>query len=127
MSLSTASNWIWNFFIGFFSPFITKAIDFRYGYLFAGCNLVAAAMVYFFVIEGQGRTLEEIDTMYLEHVTPWKSTQWVPPSAEQMAKIRRQAGTELDASASDTAVNGEKNETLRPKDTQNGASHQERV
>lgn len=66
MALSTASNWIWNFNIGFFTPFITKAIDFRYGYVFAGCNFVAALIVYFFVIEGQGRTLEEIDTMYLE-------------------------------------------------------------
>lgn len=30
MALSTASNWIWNFCIGFFTPFITGAIDFRY-------------------------------------------------------------------------------------------------
>lgn len=70
MALSTASNWIWNFMIAFFTPFITKAIDFRYGYVFAGCNLVAAMLVYFFVIEGQGRTLEEIDSAYLEVSVP---------------------------------------------------------
>lgn len=66
MALSTASNWTWNFMIGFFTPFITKAIDFRYGYVFAACNFVAALIVYFFVIEGKGRTLEEIDSAYLE-------------------------------------------------------------
>ncbi|GKT55864.1 hexose transporter [Colletotrichum tofieldiae] len=126
MALSTASNWMWNFFIGFFSPFITGAIDFRYGYVFAGCNLVGAAIVYFFVIEGQGRTLEEIDTMYLERVAAWKSTQWVPPSAEEMHRIRKQAGTVLDAIANENAMHGEKSEGLQPKGL-NGTSHQERV
>jgi SP family sugar:H+ symporter-like MFS transporter len=70
MALSTASNWIWNFNIGFFTPFITKAIDFRYGYVFAGCNILGALIVYFFVIEGQGRTIEEIDTAYLDVSIP---------------------------------------------------------
>ncbi|GKT43459.1 hexose transporter 2 [Colletotrichum spaethianum] len=126
MALSTASNWMFNFFIGFFSPFITGAIDFRYGYVFAGCNLVGAAIVYFFVIEGQGRTLEEIDTMYLERVAAWKSTQWVPPSAEEMHRIRKQAGTELDAIANENASQSEKSEGMQSKGV-NGTSHQERV
>lgn len=99
MALSTASNWIWNFCIGFFTPFITGAIDFRYGYVFAACNFLGALVIYFFVIEGQGRTLEEIDTMYLEHVLPWKSTKWVPPPPEHMANIRAKAGVDLDAIA----------------------------
>lgn len=64
MALATASNWTWNFLIAFFTPFITSSIDFRYGYLFAACNFVGGMLVYFFVLEGQGRTLEEIDTMY---------------------------------------------------------------
>lgn len=60
---------------------------------------MGALVIYFFVIEGQGRTLEEIDTMYLEHVLPWKSTKWVPPPPEHMANIRRKAGADLDAIA----------------------------
>ena len=64
MSLSTASNWIWNFLIAFFTPFITSSIDFRYGYVFAACCFTASVTVYFFLLEGQGRTLEEMDTMY---------------------------------------------------------------
>ncbi|PHH85948.1 hypothetical protein CDD83_10947 [Cordyceps sp. RAO-2017] len=97
MALGTASNWTWNFCIGFFTPFIFQAIDFQYGYVFAGCNFAAALLVYFFVVEGQGRTLEEIDTMYLERVTPWKSDSWEPPSAEEMSRIRKRAGLEIDA------------------------------
>ena len=59
MALSTASNWLWNFLLAFFTPFIVSAIDFQYGYVFAGCNVLGGLLVYFFVIEGQGRTLEE--------------------------------------------------------------------
>ncbi|KAL1844639.1 hypothetical protein VTK73DRAFT_2125 [Phialemonium thermophilum] len=95
MALSTASNWIWNFLIAFFTPFITGAIDFRYGYVFAACNLLAAVAVYLFVIEGQGRTLEVIDTMYIKGVKPWHSSKWEPPAPEEIEKIRREAGTEV--------------------------------
>lgn len=77
MALATASNWLWNFLIAFFTPFITSAIDFRLGYVFAGCLFAAAALVYFAVIEGKDRTLEEIDTMYVMRVKPWKSSKYV--------------------------------------------------
>jgi SP family sugar:H+ symporter-like MFS transporter len=56
MAMSTASNWLWNFLLAFFTPFIVGDIDFLYGYVFAGCLFLAAAVVYLFVIEGQGRT-----------------------------------------------------------------------
>ena len=93
MALSTASNWFWNFLLAFFTPFITGAIDFRYGYVFAGCNILGGLCVYFFVIEGQGRTLEEIDTMYIQKVVPWKSSKWVAPPPSELARIRNEAGT----------------------------------
>jgi SP family sugar:H+ symporter-like MFS transporter len=83
MALATASNWGWNFLLAFFSPFITGAIDYRYGYVFAGCNLLAGAIVYFFLIESAGRTIEEIDTMYLIHVPPLKSSKWTTEMIEQ--------------------------------------------
>ncbi|KAF3480870.1 monosaccharide transporter [Arthroderma uncinatum] len=84
MAMATASNWLWNFLLAFFTPFIVGDIDFLYGYVFAGCLLVAAAIVYFGVIEGSGRTLEEIDMMYHLHVKPWKSSKFViPPSLQR--------------------------------------------
>jgi SP family sugar:H+ symporter-like MFS transporter len=102
MGLATASNWIWvcynqylqtvgnlltlsqNFLISFFTPFITGAIDYRYGYVFAACNLLGSVVVYFFLCETRGRSLEEIDTMYIMHVPPRKSTNWVPPQGEDL-------------------------------------------
>lgn len=104
MALATASNWTWNFLIAFFTTFITADIDFAFGYVFAGCNLIGGILVYFFVIEGQGRTLEEIDTMYLERVSPRKSAKWTPPPAEEIARIRKEAGTaEVPASSGSSA------------------------
>jgi MFS transporter, SP family, sugar:H+ symporter len=93
MALSTASNWFWNFLLAFFTPFITGDIDFRYGYVFAGCNVLGGLAVFFFVIEGQGRTLEEIDTMYIQKVIPWQSNKWIAPPASEIARIRAEAGT----------------------------------
>lgn len=85
MALATASNWLWNFLLAFFTPFITNDIGFAYGYVFAGCLLLGAATVYFFVIEGQGRSLEEMDTMYLLGVPPWKSSKYeLPPPEERI-------------------------------------------
>ncbi|KAI9734808.1 MAG: hexose transporter hxt1 [Cirrosporium novae-zelandiae] len=84
MALSTASNWIFNFLIAFFTPFITSAIDYRYGYIFASCCFAGAVLVYFCLIESKGRTLEEIDTMYILYVKPWESENWVAPEGEDL-------------------------------------------
>lgn len=73
MAMCTASNWLWNFLLAFFTPFITGDIQYAYGYVFAGCNLAAFVVVYFFLIESSGRTLEEVDAMYLLHVRPFGS------------------------------------------------------
>ena len=82
MGLATSANWTWNFLISFFTPYIVSAIDFQYGYIFAACCFTGAVTVYFFVPESQGRTLEEIDTMYVMHVPPWKSSGWEPPAGD---------------------------------------------
>ncbi|KAL2032418.1 general substrate transporter [Aureobasidium pullulans] len=84
MGIATASNWTWNFLIAFFTRFITNDIDYRYGYIFAACNFAGAFVAYFFLCEHQGRTLEEIDTMYILHVKPWKSSGWTAPENEEL-------------------------------------------
>lgn len=56
--------------LAFFTPFITGDIQYAYGYVFAGCNLAACLIVFFFLVESSGKTLEEVDTMYLLHVRP---------------------------------------------------------
>ncbi|CCD25511.1 sugar porter family MFS transporter NDAI_0F01930 [Naumovozyma dairenensis CBS 421] len=80
MALGTVSNQMWNFCIGFFTPFITGAIDFYYGYVFMGCLVFAYCYVFAFVPETKGLQLEDVNVMWEEGVLPWKSASWVPPS-----------------------------------------------
>ncbi|GAB0136123.1 hypothetical protein EsDP_00004437 [Epichloe bromicola] len=75
MGLATASNWLWNFLISFFTRFITDEIDYLYGLVFAGCCAALVVIVFFFVIESKDRSLEEIDIMYVQKVNPIKSGQ----------------------------------------------------
>lgn len=85
MSIATAANWMWGFLISFFTPFITSAIHFYYGFVFTGCLLFSFFYVYFFVNETKGLSLEEVDELYASGVVPWKSSKWVPPSGDNLA------------------------------------------
>ena len=73
MAIATAANWTFNFLIGFFTPFITAAIGYSYGFVFAGVILAGASFVYLCVHETKDRSLEAIDQMILNGVKPWKS------------------------------------------------------
>ncbi|AMD19246.1 HBR345Cp [Eremothecium sinecaudum] len=80
MAIATAANWIWGFLISFFTPFITSAIQFRYGFVFAACLIFAFFYIFFFVPETKGLTLEEVEEMWQEDVLPWNSHKWEPKS-----------------------------------------------
>lgn len=82
-----------DFLLAFFTSYITDAIDYRYGYVFAACNFLGALVVYFFVCESQGRSLEEIDTMYVSCVPPWKSSGWVAPEGVDLAQTDKALAT----------------------------------
>ncbi|KAI0808276.1 general substrate transporter [Fomes fomentarius] len=78
-SLATASNWLWNFLLAFFTPFIVNAIQYRYGFIFAACNLTGAVVVYFFLYESSELSLESVDMMYCDpNCKPWTSRNWAP-------------------------------------------------
>ncbi|KAJ2976840.1 hypothetical protein NQ176_g4706 [Zarea fungicola] len=76
MGLATASNWFWNFLISFFTRFITDKIDYLYGLVFAGCCAALIVIVFFFVMESKDRTLEEVDSMYVQRINPITSSKW---------------------------------------------------
>jgi len=63
-----------------FTPFIVKSIKYRYGFIFASCNLLGAVVVYFFLYESSDLTLESVNLMYTDPTCkPWTSRQWAPP------------------------------------------------
>ncbi|TGO32614.1 hypothetical protein BHYA_0302g00120 [Botrytis hyacinthi] len=94
MAFATSANWFWNFMLAFFTPFITNDIQYAYGYVFAGCNLAAFFVVFFFLVESSGRTLEEVDAMYLLEVKPIGSHAYTFDSAT-MATL----GTDINTDA----------------------------
>lgn len=90
-ALSTASNWTWNFLLAFFTPFIVSAIQFRYGFVFAACNLLGAVVVYFFLYESSDLTLETVDQMYCDpECKPWNSRHWAPAGYESRHNLVEQ-------------------------------------
>ncbi|KAL7412779.1 general substrate transporter [Mrakia frigida] len=82
-SLSVSTNWLWNFLLAFFTPFITGDIGYGYGFVFAGANFIGVAIVYFFLKEGSGLSLEHLAALWEDNSTPaWRSGSWVPPGYE---------------------------------------------
>ncbi|PSN72473.1 general substrate transporter [Corynespora cassiicola Philippines] len=81
VALSTASNWLWNFVIGYITPYMVddtegnmkSKVFFVWGTTCTVCVLFA----YFFVPETKGLSLEQVDRM-LEETTPRKSSKWRP-------------------------------------------------
>ena len=50
--------------IAFFSPLADSGIGYNLGFIFMGCNFAAALIVYFFLYESRGLSLENTDVMY---------------------------------------------------------------
>ena len=77
VSLGSASNWIWNFLLSYFSNQIAA----KYGpfimLIFGSILVVAWAYVWLMIPEVKGLALEDVDMLYAEHVKPWKSAAWV--------------------------------------------------
>ncbi|KAG7722486.1 hypothetical protein KL949_000460 [Ogataea haglerorum] len=67
MGIAQSANWIWGFLIAFFTPFISKAIHFAYGFVFFGCVVFSIFFVFAFVPETKGLTLEEVDQLYIDY------------------------------------------------------------
>ncbi|KAK0706645.1 general substrate transporter [Lasiosphaeria miniovina] len=97
MAVATASNWLWNFLMSFFTRFITDAIGYLYGLVFAGCCFGLILIVFFFMIESKDRSLEEVDTMYLLKVNPITSHKWNANNAPG----KPDTGAESDATVHD--------------------------
>lgn len=103
LAIATAGNWVFNFLISFFTRFITDKIHYLYGLVFAACCGVLVCIVFFFVMETKDRTLEEIDTMYVQHVNPITSARW-DSGARGAKEIPRNSTAEASLATNDQAA-----------------------
>lgn len=78
-SLATAGNWLANWMIAFLTPLAADGIGYAFGFVLVATNLAAALIVWFFLFESVGMSLENVDKMYSDpNVKAWQSSKWVP-------------------------------------------------
>jgi sugar porter (SP) family MFS transporter len=81
VALSTASNWLWNFVIGFITPYMVDSdkgnLKTKVFFVWGATCTTCVFFAYFFVPETKGLSLEQVDRM-LEETTPRNSSKWVP-------------------------------------------------
>jgi SP family sugar:H+ symporter-like MFS transporter len=66
--------------IGLLTPHADGAISYSFGFILAGMNLIAVAVVWLFLYESSLLSLESVDIMYsIQDLSPWESAHWVPP------------------------------------------------
>lgn len=70
MSMSTASNWLLNFGIGYATPYLVDDVPGSAGlksnvfWIWSGCCFLCFAFVYFLIPETKGLSLEQVDILY---------------------------------------------------------------
>ncbi|KAJ7784780.1 general substrate transporter [Mycena olivaceomarginata] len=78
IALGSATNWFWNFLLGFFAPRIANDIGPLILLIFFGMLVFGYGYVYLCIPETKGLSLEEVDEMYRSGVKPWNSAEWTP-------------------------------------------------
>ncbi|KAI8904506.1 general substrate transporter [Powellomyces hirtus] len=81
VALATASNWFWNFVLGFTTPYIVDPDEGDLGpkiaFLWAALILAGGVFVYFLVPETRGLALEDVDELFDSGIPPWKSSAFI--------------------------------------------------
>ncbi|KAG0207179.1 hypothetical protein BGX28_001517 [Mortierella sp. GBA30] len=73
VSLSTASNWAFNFILAYAVPPALENIQYRTYFIFAAFCVAMTIHVFLMFPETKGRTLEEMDELFKSDVPAWKT------------------------------------------------------
>jgi sugar porter (SP) family MFS transporter len=81
VALSTASNWLWNFVLGYVTPYMVDSdagdLKAKVFFVWGGCCTLCFLFAFVMVPETKGLSLEQVDKM-LEESTPRTSAKWRP-------------------------------------------------
>lgn len=84
LSITTATNWLLNFAIGYATPYIVDSgpgnanLGVKVFFIWGGCCFVCMFFVYMFIYETKGLSLEEIDELYETVSRAWNSMNFKP-------------------------------------------------
>ncbi|CAK7235885.1 Plasma membrane low glucose sensor [Sporothrix bragantina] len=109
LSMTTASNWFWNFVLGFVTPYMVDSgpgnagLGFKVFFVWTAFCLIAVVFVAGFIYETKGLSLEQVDELFLKCNRAYKSPDFrkneqllVPSgSAEPPAKSTMPSLTEI--------------------------------
>lgn len=98
-AVSTAAIWTFNFLLAQVTPVGFNTINYKYYLIFAIINAAIVPTVYFFFPETNGRSLEDIDEIFLQSRTIWDPRH----IARTLPRMSFQEGTAPDISKDDKA------------------------
>ncbi|KAF8429799.1 general substrate transporter [Tirmania nivea] len=84
LSITTATNWLLNFAIGFATPYLVDPgvgnanLGVKVFFIWGGCCFICMIFVYMFIYETKGLSLEEVDELYETVSQAWKSMHFRP-------------------------------------------------
>ena len=106
MASASVANWLFNFAIGLFIPPGFQHITWRLFIIFGVLCFAAAIQAYLTYPETAGKTIEEIETLFLPGaIKPWKTKPGDSMLAEEIEEIRRKGsvgGRQVSISAGGT-------------------------
>ena len=98
MSMATASNWLWNFGIGYATPYLVNSgagnanLGVKVFFIWGATCFFSAVFAYFCVPETKGLTLEQIDMLY-QHTTPIRSVEYRREHAAELAIVNEKGSS----------------------------------
>ncbi|KAK1238427.1 hypothetical protein MKX07_006573 [Trichoderma sp. CBMAI-0711] len=84
LSMTTATNWLFNWAIAYSTPYLVNYgpgyanLQSKIFFVWFGACFLCIALVWFFIYETKGLSLEEVDELYAEVKVARKSTTWKP-------------------------------------------------
>ncbi|KAK9372539.1 general substrate transporter [Lipomyces chichibuensis] len=110
VALCTMSNWIWNFGIGFATPYMVDSgpgnanLGPKVFFIWGTFCLAAVVFVFLFVFETKGLSLEEVDELYEKVSSARQSSSFVPThalsedikNAENIVDAEKQRGLQVE-------------------------------
>ena len=87
LSMSTATNWLFNFAIAFATPYLVENLGKSIFFIWGTCCFFCIAFVYFFIYETKGLSLEDVDQLYMTVSKAWHSQGFVPSLSYSQDKM----------------------------------------
>lgn len=87
ISISIAASWLVAAILTFVSPILNQAWGYKVGFIHTFFTFISFAVVYFFVYETRGRTVEDVEEMIAAGVSARKSPKWFRAPQEKTGSM----------------------------------------